>query len=236
MNDRSARFPATAPDTAPSGACPPSQVAALRRRIARLHASDEPIDDGELDTCIGLAIPTVLPVRGWLDLLMRYGHHRIDQADLPYSLFRQLYRRLELPPGELLLDLGSGYGRAAFYGALLSKARVHGIELVHERVEEARRVRARWGLDSVELTCADAVTAPWPETGWYCVLNSFLPSVLPLVIARLRAAASRRRIVIASVSTANAAFAAQPWLVELPPVCAPCDSQGLRLFASHPPG
>ncbi len=211
----------------------PSGREALRRRIARLHASEAPIDDRDLDARLGLAIPAQLPVDSWLGLLMRYGHHRIDQADLPYSLFRQLYRRLELPAGEILLDLGSGYGRAAFYGALLSQARVHGIELVRERVEEARRVRARLGLETVELTCADAVTAPWPETRWYCVLNSFLPSVLPAVLARLRAAAQRRRIVIASVSTSNLAFAEQSWLVEMHPAAAPCDSQGLRLFASR---
>lgn len=210
-----------------------NELAALRRRIARLHASDAPIDDRDLDARIGLVIPDPPPAHLWLDLLLEYGHHRIDQADLPYSLFRQLYRRLDLPAGEVLLDLGSGFGRAAFYGALLCDARVHGIELVRERVAEARRVRAHLGLATIDLACADAVTAPWPDTGWYCVLNSFLPSVLPAVVARLRAVATRRRIVIASVSRSNLTFAEQPWLTELPPLAPECDSQGLRLFASR---
>jgi hypothetical protein len=48
----------------------------------------------------------------------------------------------------------------------------------------------------------------------------------------LRRRARGRRIVIASISTSNLVFADQPWLVELLPVADPCDSLGLRLFAS----
>jgi SAM-dependent methyltransferase len=210
----------------------PQSLGDLRRHVACLHATDEPIADADLDARIGLRIGADGSARSWLDLLVAYGHHRIDQADLPYSLFRVLFRRLEVPAGEVLLDLGSGYGRIAFYGALLRETRVHGIELVQDRVDEALRVRERLGLAQLEFTCGNAVTAPWPETRWYCVLNSFLPSVLPAVVSRLRRSARGRRIVIASISTSNLVFADQPWLAELPPVAEPCDSLGLRLFAS----
>ncbi|HEY6324057.1 MAG TPA: class I SAM-dependent methyltransferase [Thermoanaerobaculia bacterium] len=188
--------------------------------------------DADLDARIGLRVGVDGSARSWLDLLGAYGQHRIDQADLPYWVFRELFRRLEVPEEEVLLDLGSGYGRVAFYGVLLRETRVHGIELVRERVDEALRVRDLLGLARLELTCGDAVSAPWPDTRWYCVLNSFLPSVLPAVVERLRRCARDRRIVIASISTSNLVFAAQPWLVELPPVADPCDSLGLRLFAS----
>jgi SAM-dependent methyltransferase len=223
----------TVPALGDGGARPAGGLIALRRHIARLHASDEPISDQDLDARIGLQLGLAESAHSWLDLLATYGHHRIGQADLPYSLFRELFRRLRLPAGAVLLDLGSGYGRPAFYGALLRNARVHGIELVRERVAEALRVRNRLDLASLDFTCGDAVTAPWPEVRHYSVLNSFLPSVLPAVVARLREAARRRQILVASVSTSNGAFAAQPWLVEVPPLAGPCDSLGLRLFASR---
>jgi SAM-dependent methyltransferase len=210
----------------------PRSLSDLRRHVARLHASNEPIVDADLDARIGLPVGVDGSARSWLDLLGAYGQHRIDQADLPYWVFRELFRRLEVPEEEVLLDLGSGYGRVAFYGVLLRETRVHGIELVRERVDEALRVRDLLGLARLEFTCGDAVSAPWPDTGWYCVLNSFLPSVLPAVVERLRRRARGRRIVIASISTSNLVFADQPWLAELLPVADPCDSLGLRLFAS----
>ncbi len=210
------------------------ETISLRREVARLHAGDEPIDDPGLDARLGLRIEEAEAVRSWTDRLLAYGHHRLNQADLPYAVFRELCRRIEPPPDEVLLDLGSGYGRLGFYGSLLRGGRIHGIERVQERVDEASRVRDRLGLATLSFASGDAVTAPWPETGWYCVLNSFLPSVLPRVVDRLGEIARRRRIVIASISMSNLVFAQQPWLAEIPgPPLAVPSSQGLRLFASE---
>ena len=205
---------------------------ALRQHVARLHASDDPIDDRTLDERLDLRVGS--HESSWIDLVLRYGHHRVNQADLPYEIFRDLFRRLQPSQTELLVDLGSGYGRLALYGGLLRNARVHGIELVRERVDEALRVRDLWGLSCMEITCGDATMIEWPQASVYCVLNPFLPSVLPLALERLREEARRRYIRIASVSTSNLTFERQPWLTEVPQESPhPHSPLGLRLFGSR---
>lgn len=207
---------------------------ALRRHVAELHASDDPIDDRALDARMELRVGSAESAASWVDLVLRYGHHRVNQADLPYSIFRELFRRLLPSPDELLVDLGSGYGRLALYGGLLRNARVHGIELVRERVDEALRVRDLWELSCMEVTWGNATVVEWPEASVYCVLNPFLPSVLPLAVERLREEARRRRILIASVSTSNLTFERQPWLIEVPEGGPqPSSALGLRLFESR---
>jgi SAM-dependent methyltransferase len=205
----------------------------LKRSIAALHWSDDPIDDDALDARIGLSPSAAEPRASLGDLLVTYGQHRLDRADIPYSNLRDLFRLLDLPAGATLLDLGSGYGRVAFYGHLLRGARVCGIELVRERVDEARRAQQRLGLLDLDFRCGDAATADWPETNYYCVLNAFIPSVLPRVVDRLEEIARHRRIVIASVATSNLTFDRLPWLEKI--ASAPTvlgSAMGFQVFAS----
>jgi SAM-dependent methyltransferase len=185
----------------------------LRRHIAALHRSEEPIEDADLDTRIGLRVAGPEPSLG--DLLLRYGHHRVERGDMSYDTIRQLFHKLEAPLATPLIDLGSGYGRIGFYGALLAGIRYWGIELVRERVDEARRVQAALGLRGLEFEHGDATTSRWPESSHFCLMNSVLPSVRPAIIARLAECARRRRILIASVSTANPALDRLPWLEEI---------------------
>lgn len=212
---------------------PRENLADLKRLLVALHRSDDPIDDDALDARIGLSPSAAEPRQSLGDLLVTYGQHRLYRADLPYTIVRGLFRLLDLPAGASLLDLGSGYGRVAFYGHLLLEARICGIELVRERVAEARRARQRLGLSGLDFRCGDAATAPWPEASHYCILNPFLPSVLPPVIDRLEEIARHRRIVIASISTSNLVFDRLAWLETI--ASAPTElgnAMGLQIFAS----
>jgi DNA-binding winged helix-turn-helix (wHTH) protein len=209
-------------------------LATLKRHIAELQASDEPIGDWALDALLGLAPEQAEDGISLGDLLLRYGQHRVALGDLPYAVLRDLFRRFELPPGSTLLDLGSGYGRVAFYGHLLTGIRVYGIELVAERVAEARRIQQRLGLSGLNFLCGDALTTTWPETTHYCLLNAFASAILPRIVERLEKIARQRRIAIASVSTSNLLLERQPWLHEIgkpqPPFS---ELLGVRIFASR---
>jgi hypothetical protein len=64
------------------------------------------------------------------------------------------------------------------------------------------------------------------------MMNAVLPSLLPPVLARLEDEARRRRIVVASVSTSNRAFAQATWLRALPVAAEGVAGRELRIWES----
>lgn len=210
------------------------RLVTLRQQIAALHASNDPINDTELDDMIGLRTGATEPNMSIGELLVKYGQHRLYPADLPYTIIRDLFRRLRPSPATPVVDLGSGYGRIAFYGTLLDDIPVHGIELIPERVHEARRVQTALGLNCVSFLCGDASTTPWPEARHFCVMNSFSRDILPRVAKRLAHVAQKHRIIIASISTANMMFERSSWLQEIA-LSQGRDMEifGVRLFTSR---
>jgi precorrin-6B methylase 2 len=209
---------------------------AARRLILALDRDDAQIVDAELDAALGLRIAAVEARLDTLRLLDRHGVQRFDQGDLAYAVVRAFYRvlkpELRARPGLSLLDLGSGYGRFGLYGGLRHGLAAHGLELVPERAEEAARAARALGLAQVSFAAGDLLTAPWPAADVYCMMNAVLPRLLPPVLARLEAEARRRRIVVASVSTSNRAFAQAPWLRELPVEAEGVAGRELRLWES----
>ncbi len=186
----------------------------LRRAISGIQRSDEPLDDAALDALIGLR--SAEPGEGLGDLLLRHGHHRLERGDMTYEVVRRLFRGLDsLPSPSRLIDLGCGYGRIGFYGALLANLPYWGIEIIPERLTEARRVKAHLGLEGVEFARGDALTCQWPEGDCFAIMNSFFPSQLPALAERLKKLSRQRPLVIASISTSNHFFETQAWLREI---------------------
>ena len=205
-------------------------AAALFRTV---DASDSSTDDHAIDDALGLRRSEIEAGLSLGQLLVRLGHHRVETADLPYHVIRDVYRALDLPAGVAVLDLGSGYGRIAFYGALLWNRRVYGIEIVPERVREAQRVKEEFGFDTVHFTAGDVLAVPWPEVTVYLALNSVLPDLMPRLIGRLRHEAAARPIRIASICTANEYFRRETWLDERVPLVPSARAPvSLRVFES----
>lgn len=208
-------------------------MASLRQEIRALHAGSASIDSDALDRRLGLHPEGSEPVEPLGELLLAYGNHRIDRGDLPYGILRDLFHRLPEGSGAPLVDLGCGYGRIAFYGALLDDGfRFWGIELIRQRVAEARRVRDALELTGIEIEQGDAALVEWPDSDRYCLMNPDLPCHAPALIRRLEEAGRRRPVVIASVSSTNLLLEGEPWLDEIGPSAA--SRLDLRLFASRP--
>lgn len=213
----------------------PDRLAA-ERLIARLDASNAPIDDVAIDTALGLRVEIVEAGFNTLTLLDRYGVQRFAKGDLCYQAVRAFYRALQpelrraRPPR--LLDLGSGYGRFGLYGALRHGVTLHGIELVAERAVEAARAARALGLESLSYEAGDVLAAPWPTADVYLMMNAVLPDLLAPVLARLEVEARRRRIIVASISTSNQGFAQAEWLRELDIVVEGWEPRELRIWES----
>lgn len=74
----------------------------------------------------------------------------------PHFEMKHILEQLNLLPGELIVDLGAGYGRMAFViDEYFKELHWIGFELVPERVAEGKRVMDLHQLDSRRLILAD---------------------------------------------------------------------------------
>lgn len=216
----------------PPGTSPgPDRLVRLKERLRSLHHGVQSISDSRLDAEIGLRPQAAEPTATLSDMILAYGNHRFERGDLRYDLIRELFLRLPEGARSSLVDLGCGYGRIGFYGALLlPDFRFWGVEILPERVEEARRARDRWGLANLDIVQGDAVTEPWPEAETYALMNPDYPDASTKLLRRLEGIAQSRSIIIASISTVNLRLESLPCLREVgdPPE----DRLALRLFSS----
>jgi len=175
------------------------------------------LTDASIDRLLGIHSTAVEKQLDIGELLLRYGNHRLAKGDFSYSIIRRLYCMLQpyLEKRDTLLDLGCGYGRIAFYGGLLKKGRVVGIEIIKERAIEAERVRRQLGLRSVEIVVGDASKSVWPPCSCICLMNSVAPRVLSRIGRRIKEIARKRKIVVASHSNSNLFFERQVWMREI---------------------
>lgn len=202
--------------------------AAAERLLRRYHNDEYPTTDEEIDRALGIAAVERISLS---DALRRHGHHRLFRQDIPYALVRDLYRRLSAAERSHILDLGSGYGRIGLYGALLFGNRYTGVEIVPERVEVAEAARLCLGGSGVTFWVGDALGMSWTQCSCVCLMNSFLPSLLPQALGRLRSHVASTGSIVAAVSTTAAALSSQSWLSEqIPQRCERAPSTSIRLF------
>lgn len=125
-----------------------------------------------------------------------------------------MVRDAPVGPGDTLVDIGAGLGRAAILAHLLSGARTLGVELQAALVERARAHGAELGLDGVWFVHADAADLALDGSVFllYAPCNGEL---LARVVRRIEDVAHRRAITVAAVGVELDAA----WLVARPSTC-----------------
>ncbi len=97
-----------------------------------------------------------------------------------------------------LVDLGSGLGRVAILGHLLSGARAHGVEIQEHLVHAARGYAGELALPAVSFVCANAAEVELHGTVFF-LYAPFNGEMLRRVLRQLRDVAERSPIVVCAV-------------------------------------
>jgi predicted RNA methylase len=103
-----------------------------------------------------------------------------------------VFRTIEIPPGSVALDLGSGKGGAALTLCRSGFAEVIGVELSEQLVQVARRNTARLGRRNVRFIHADAAAfRDYDRVTHIFMYNPFPCEVMRHVMTNLRASLER---------------------------------------------
>ena len=200
----------------------------IRARVRALHRSPRPLDNRELDALLGIR-ERESQIDG-IALILEHGPGMIDGYDgTPYDVVRDVIRRLAPRRGDVFYDLGCGYGRVVLWGALVSRARFVGIELVPQRLRPALRAKERLGLDNLELLQTNVLSSRFDDGNLFFLFDPFFTRDLERVGRALARIARHHPIRIASMWQSNHYFARRRWLRE---IGANEDPFGLRVFSS----
>jgi SAM-dependent methyltransferase len=187
----------------------------LQSQFLSWHASVRSLSDIRIDRALGISPARTERGLNTLKLVLDFRTERLTYNPTPYNVIRDAMKALNPGPGEVFYDLGAGYGRVLFYGALTHKATFRGIEIVRDRVEAANRIKDKLAIKQLDFRQGNAQTADFSDGNLFFLFNPFFSEVLPVVGMRLRRIARTRQIRIASVANSNAYFATQRWLDEM---------------------
>jgi arsenite methyltransferase len=98
-----------------------------------------------------------------------------------------------IQPGAAVLDLGSGSGTDAFCAAVMAGAsgRIVGVDITHEQLQKASRLRDREGFSQVELVEGRIEELPFEDGSFDVVLSN---GVINLSLAKGRVFAEAARV------------------------------------------
>jgi ubiquinone/menaquinone biosynthesis C-methylase UbiE len=112
---------------------------------------------------------------GWINYDVPFVERRYDRLAPFFVLFEWLFwlprgirsravSRLELKPGDHVLEVGCGTGRnlARLIQAVGAQGKVYGVDLSERMLAEARKLRAQFGWQNVKLMRSDAARYKLP--------------------------------------------------------------------------
>jgi SAM-dependent methyltransferase len=174
-------------------------------------AAREPRVDDQIDSLLGIDTAAIESGLDAFSLLRRHGIRFMNRGDLDWHQLATLWRLLDDLHVVRALDLGSGYGRLVFFGAIVCGVDVTGIELVAERVSEANRVCRMLHLQNARFEQGDIGSRRWPPVDCICIMNSVTPAERPHLLRRLHATCAGTDTLIAACSNVNLVLAREPW-------------------------
>ena len=92
-----------------------------------------------------------------------YGLKRYDLATTQHNMQRLMGKKLDLPERSRVLDAGCGFGPVARILTTEFGLDVWGIDLMEERLSEAKERNKEHSLDSIKLSGADYHNLPFPD-------------------------------------------------------------------------
>ncbi len=129
-----------------------------------------------------------------------------------YSDIRILFHYLKLGNTDVFYDLGSGYGRVVVYGGILNPmSSFKGVELVAERVAQAKTLTAQLNLKNVMFVANDVLEESLDDGTVFYIYTAF-PSIMNLVMTKLKLIAKRHPIKIVTMGESTRDIKNADWL------------------------
>lgn len=187
----------------------------LKTLFMNMHLSNDKLDDDYLDSLIGIQ-PKKDKLEDYHDYQTEFGVEQFIYEGTPYSMIREFLSFLKPSKKDIIYDLGSGYGRIVFYGALATPAFYKGIEIIPERIIACDEIKEKIKISNAEFICSNVLDARYEDGSIFFLFNPFYLETLEKVGEKLKNIAKSDQIKVVSWGgTSDEYFSTQKWLREI---------------------
>ena len=180
----------------------------VRDVINAISNGDTKMDSCFIDTILG--IPNLQETHGreylssdHLSTLDMYSETDFIYEGTSYHTIRKIFEKLEPQQDDIIYDIGSGYGRFCFYGALTTDAKFKGIETVAGRYEKTQNIKKDFDISNVEFINRNVVNVDLSYGNIFYMFNPFYPDgagTLSSVERMLSVVARKKPITVVTAS------------------------------------
>jgi hypothetical protein len=198
----------------------PSSItqAQTREIVSSFHSKKIELPFSTLDYVFGLDYQKVedeISEKAHAQKTDAYVGGRRSWSQSSYELIREVLSSLNMKPGNVVYDLGSGYGRLGLYGAFLfPKATFIGVEYVMERAKENSRVIKSLGLNNAEVITKDVLEVDLSRGNFFYFYNPF-PSLMPKVLKRIQKISEKKSICLIGMGPSYFDVKETSWLTKI---------------------
>lgn len=143
-----------------------------------------------------------------------------EQLQTTYYEFFDVINRINVSEEETFCDLGAGYGRLGFLLRLLERNNAFlGVELVEQRVNEAKRLIDLYGYKDIRMVCSDLKEFPIPFYDNYFIYDFGVISQMNYVLEKLAVLSYKNkfRIIARGRGIRTLIENKHPWLAAIEP-------------------
>ncbi|MBI4096220.1 MAG: class I SAM-dependent methyltransferase [Candidatus Levybacteria bacterium] len=177
----------------------------LRRAFRRTHNNRQPLNDDTIDKTLELPLLGDDQEQGGKDgegfITVNGREEFIVYQGTPYNLIREGINWVKPTSSDVVYDLGCGYGRVCLYGALTTRAKWKGIDVVKSRLSAARRTKKRLNIPNVEFIQGNVVDQDLSDGTIFYLFNPFNADTQAEVVNKLKEIAEKKPIRILSYWT-----------------------------------
>ena len=122
---------------------------------------------------------------------------------LDFEHTREIGEKLNLSKDDTFYDLGSGYGQVPMFLSINSEAKFKGVELMRDRLAQAKTTTKKLGLENVSFIDGNVVDVDFSDGNIFYMFNPFSQETLQIVADKLKEIARTKKIKVVSTGVST---------------------------------
>lgn len=189
----------------------------IKEFFRKYHSTQEYINSEVIDSILGInyqKTESLIEEKKYPPEIFKLANKQRSQTD--YAFIRAGLNFKPPQKGDIVYDLGSGYGRFLFYAAsVYPELQIKGVEIVRERTDEVAKIISAKKFTNIKQINQNILKTNYSDGTYFFMFNPF-KSLMGKVIEELYRISRKHKIVILSLGGSSEDLLKAKWLKATP--------------------